>query len=120
MEEDKNLCPHPYNGVEGLYGPNDGGYIHTRLVAAAKELKDAQILYSQGHYAHSNAKIIPNDHPLRVAMEELAKLDKEYAQHANKEPNKELFSTYEPPHEDTIRWNYGCKDSNEKEKISKI
>jgi len=29
---------------------------------------------------------------------------KEYAQYANKEPNKELFSTYEPLYENTIRW----------------
>ena len=101
----KNLSKNSFLAdVSGSFGPNDGGYIHQRLVNSAKEIKKAQELYSQGHYAHSNAKIIPQGHPLRVIMEQLAELDKQYAMYANTTPNKDLFSTYEPPIEDTIRW----------------
>jgi len=92
------------SGVTGSFGPNDNGYIHRHLVKAAKEIRMVQELYSQGHYAHSNAKIIPQDHPLRLVMEQLAKLDKEYAIYDNSIPNEDLFSTYEPPIEDTTRW----------------
>jgi hypothetical protein len=93
------------DGVSGSYGSNDGGYIHNKIVTCAIEIKSAQELYSQGHYAHSNAKIIPKDHTLRLVMGLLGLLDKEYSKYANKKPNKQLFSTYEPPIEDTIRWN---------------
>lgn len=92
------------DGQSGHYGPNDYGYIHTIIVECAKNIKRAQELYSQGHYAHSNAKIISNDHPLRKVMEQLAEIDKEYAQFANTKPDTGLFSTYEPPIEDTTRW----------------
>ncbi len=92
------------NGVTGKCGPNDGGYIHNCIEKCAIELKKAQELYSQGHYSHSNAKTVPVLHPLRVCMEQLALLDKEYAFFANKKPNKELFSTYKPPIEDLTRW----------------
>lgn len=81
-------------GVVGSYGPNDYGYIHAAIVRAAKELKIAQELYSQGHYPHSKACEIPMDHPLRTAMEAFAILDKEYAHYANEIPDPDLFSTY--------------------------
>lgn len=90
-------------GVTGWCGPNDGGYIHNCCVNAAKEIQNAQELFSQGHYPHSNAKIIPVDHPLRIIMEQLEILDEKYAFFANKKPDKTLFSTYTPPYEDTIR-----------------
>lgn len=93
------------SGVKGSFGANDFGYIHQRVVNCANELKKAQELYSQGHYPHSNAKIIPEAHPLRIAMEQLSKLDEMFAMYANKEPNEAQFTTYEPPIEDTIRWN---------------
>ncbi len=97
--------------VSGSFGPNDGAYIHQRLVNSAKEIKKAQEIYSQGHYPHSNAKIIPQTHPLRIIMEQLAELDEQYAIFANTTPNEDLFSTYEPPIKDTIRWNkYAGKD----------
>lgn len=92
------------NGVRGFCGPNDGGYIHDAITKAATHLKAAMELYSQGHYPHSNAKVIPQDHPFRDIMNRLAELDNEYARFANKEPNPEFFSVYEPPYEDTIRW----------------
>ena len=90
--------------MSSSFGPNDGGYIHRSIVNCAKELKKAQKLYSQGHYSHSNAKIIPQEHPFRIIMVQLAELDKQYAMYANTTPDEELFSTYEPPIEDTKRW----------------
>lgn len=101
--KEKNLLPDQC-GVTGSFGPNDGGYIHDRIVNCASELRKAQELYSQGHYVHSNAKIIPEGHPLRIAMAQLSKLDEMYAMYANKKPNEAQFTTYEPPFEDTIRW----------------
>ncbi len=89
-------------GPFGFYGPNDYGYIHKNIVRAAKEIKHSQMLYSQGHYSHSDARVIPQDHHLRIVMDQLAELDKMYCVWANVEPNQELFSTYEPPYEDTI------------------
>jgi len=93
------------DGVSGSYGPNDFWYIHNKIVNCAKELKSAQELYSEGHYSHSNAKIISKKHPLRVAMTQLSKLDEMFAMWANTTPDKDLFSTYEPPLENTVRWN---------------
>ena len=93
--------------VKGSYGHNDGGYILQRVVACAREIKQAQELYSQGHYAHSNARVIPQGHPLRLVMEQLMELDKQYAVYANTAPDEELFSTYEPPVADTMRWSNG-------------
>lgn len=89
---------------KGKLGPNDGGYIHNSVVAACKSIKAAQELYSQGHYPHSNARLISEKHPMRLIMDELAKLDIEYAFYANKKPDSELFKTYEPPIEDQRRW----------------
>jgi hypothetical protein len=88
-------------GVEGKRGPNDGNYMHAAICAAAKHIKSAQILYSEGHYRHSVSRVIPPAHPLRTIMTELSLLDNEYCKDANKSPNKELFSTYEPPIENT-------------------
>jgi hypothetical protein len=98
MQEDSKL------GVQGSYGINDGGYIHARVCSCAKELKKAQEIFSQGHYAHSNAKVISENHPLRIAMEQLSILDKHYAEFANKLADEDLFSTYEPLEEDVTRW----------------
>jgi hypothetical protein len=90
--------------VTGFHGPNDGGYIHLAIKESAKYLKRAQELFSQGHYPHSNAKEIPKDHPLRVAMEQMSKIDEQYAFYANTKPDPEYFSTYEPSEEDKHRW----------------
>ena len=95
--------------LRGTYGPNDGGYIHEQLVKACIALKRAQELYSQGHYPHSDAKNIPENHALRAAMEQLTLLDQEYAEYANKQPDEHLFNTYEPPYEDTVRWSSRCQ-----------
>ena len=92
------------DGVVGSYGPNDGGYIHARLVAAAKELRLAQELYCQEHYPHGDARVITSGSPFRTAMDALSELDNIYARYANVKPNPELFSTHEPPYEDTVRW----------------
>ena len=91
-------------GPTESYSPNDGESMHNAIMKAAVALKGAPRLSAQGHYPHSDARIIADDDPLRLAMVELAKLDEQYAQYANRVPNKELFSTYEPPFEDTIRW----------------
>ena len=108
MEENKkqeDTTQLDMDGTRGIFGPNDGGYIHNIIINSAKEIKKIQEIYSQGHYSHSNAKIIPQDHPLRIIMEQLSNLDKQYAMYANKKPNLDLFSTYEPTIEDTKRWN---------------
>lgn len=87
-----------------FHGPNDYGFLHNQILKCSEYLKEAQILYSEGHYPHSNAKVIPQDHPLRIAMKELEKLDWMYARFANREPNPKFFSTYEPSLENQTRW----------------
>lgn len=81
---------------EIAYGPNDYEYIHGIAEICAEKIKQAQILFSLGYGPVENAKRVPKDHPLRIIMEQLAILDKSYAKFANKKPNPEFFSTFEP------------------------
>ena len=80
-------------GPNGPNGPNDFAYAHANIVLAATCLKRAQE-FSVG-YGHSK-NVIAADDPFRIAMNELSKLDEIYCQYANKSPNPEHFSTFEP------------------------
>ena len=94
-------------GVKGSYGPNDGGYINNAVREAAKQIKRAQELYSQGHYPHSNARLISKDHALSIALFALKVEDEQGCKMANREHDEELFSDYVPSKEDQTRWNSG-------------
>lgn len=91
-------------GPKAVFGPNDGGYIWSFALESAKALKEAQKIYSLGHYPHSNARVIPIDHPLRKAMVILSEIDKEFAHFANRKPGGEEFKTFEPTEEQKKRW----------------
>ena len=91
-------------GVKGTYGPNDNAYIDNCVRRAAKQLVDASVIYSDGHYAHSNARELPEQHPLRLALNVLADHDKDICEFANAEHDPVLFAPYAPSEEDKHRW----------------
>ena len=92
-------------GVTGSYGPNDNGYLCVGIRSAAKILKSCSELWSEGHYPHSNAKVMPENHPLAIALKELSKIDVEICEFANKTHDPELFKIYIPSLENQTRWN---------------
>jgi hypothetical protein len=91
-------------GPQGNVGPNDNGYINGLVRAAAVTLQAAIEIYCEGHYPHSNARLLPHLHPLATALRALAKTDKETARYANKTHDPVLFVPYEPPEENRHRW----------------
>jgi hypothetical protein len=91
-------------GPVGKYGPNDYGYLNYQIREAADILVGASTLWSEGHYPHSNAKVMPDDHPIAVALRELAKVDEQTAIYANLEPDPNLFKPYVPSKENQTRW----------------
>ncbi len=93
-----------YDGPVGSCGPNDFGYMVHHVRKAADELVRATDLYSEGHYPHSNARKVPEDHPLAVALRALAKFDLQYAWYANLEHEPALFKPHEPTEEAMHRW----------------
>ena len=99
-------------GTMGFYGPNDDGYLCLEIREVAKKLQRCSELWSEGHYPHSNARVMPHNHPIRIALLELAKVDKEIAKYANLEHDINLFEPYEPSLENQTRWNepylHGC------------
>lgn len=89
-----------------IYGPNDGGYMVDKIRKAAELIVRATDLYCEGHYAHSNARDIPQDHPFVRALEQLALFDKENAQYANHDHDPKLFEPHRPTEEAKNRWSY--------------
>jgi hypothetical protein len=92
-------------GPKGSYGPNDYGYINSCVRKAAQDIAYAINLYCEGHYPHSNARDIPNDHPLCIALTALAEADKQTAEYANLEHDPKLFEIYKPSEQAKNRWN---------------
>ncbi len=93
-----------YNGPIGSYGPNDLGYLNTAIRRAADILVQASELWSEGHYPHSNAKVMPEWHPIARALDELRKTDLETAQYANIKHDPKLFAPYVPSIKNQTRW----------------
>lgn len=91
-------------GPVGYYGPNDTGYMTLSVEAAAKTIKAATRLYSEGHYPHSNARLVPDDHPLAVALHHLGECHKQNCHHGNVEHDPEMFKPYVPSVENQTRW----------------
>jgi hypothetical protein len=91
-------------GVIGSYGPNDTGYMVGCVREAAKRLYRATDLYCEGHYAHSNARQIPDDHPIVRAMKCLEEFDKEFAHYANQKHDPDLFRPHQPTEKAMKRW----------------
>lgn len=91
-------------GVTGLYGPNDYGYMNLCIRRAAKQIQDAITLYCEGHYAHSNARIIPQSHPLVESLKMLKIADEQTCEYANEKHEEKLFIPYTPPLENQTRW----------------
>ncbi len=83
-------------GYQGSYGPNSDAYAHVEICKAAVALKSAQSLYCCGYMSIEYAKTLSDDDDFRLAMNALARLDERLCRYANKTPNKELFSTFEP------------------------
>ncbi len=90
---------------KGRYEPNDEGYINDHVRDAAESVSKAIHVYCEGHYAHSNAKDIPSDHPLVTIMDQLRELDKETAEHANRIHDPSLFKIHKPTRKAKTRWN---------------
>jgi len=90
------------------YGPNDTWYIKTEICFATDALRRAMILWSEGHYPHFNARIIPDTHPLVKALAELREYDREVSELSGREHNPADFLPYVPPlenqHRQDSRW----------------
>jgi hypothetical protein len=86
------------------YGPNDHGYMVAAVRQAAERLKWASELYCEGHYPHSNAKDMPDDHPIARALKALAEFDKETCHFHNVEHDPILFEPHKPTEEAKHRW----------------
>jgi len=85
-------------------GPNDYGYINQHVRKAAAEIKHAMEIWCEGHYAHSNAKSIPWDHPLVKALSALSDVDFDTAGYDNKEHDPSLFARHQPTEAAMHRW----------------
>ena len=92
------------DGPDGIYGPNDQGYIHQLVREAGRILGNATYLWSEGHYPHSNARVMPDDHPLAIALAQLSELDRTTARYNNMSPDPDFFKPYYPPLEHQTRW----------------
>lgn len=90
--------------LKGAYGPNDFGYINNLLREAAKKLVGCTYIWSEGHYPHSNARVMPASHPLKRALDCLAEVDLETAEYANVEHQPELFQEHKPSEQAQHRW----------------
>lgn len=93
------------SGLSGTYGPNDNGYLCLGIREAAKRLVACSELWSEGHYPHSNAKVMSVNHPIATALAALCSLDEEIAVYANEEHDPSLFEPYQPSKENMTRWN---------------
>ena len=90
---------------KGRYEPNDEGFINDHVRDAAASVSKAIHVYCEGHYAHSNAKDIPVDHPLVKIMNHLRALYKDTAEHGNRLHNPSLFKIHKPTRKAKTRWN---------------
>ncbi len=93
-------------GATGSYGPNDNGYINGNVRRAADSIQNAIILWCEGHYPHSNARVIPDDHPLVLALHALAEVDQSTCEFANVPHDPALFTPYKPTEEAQHRWDW--------------
>lgn len=91
-------------GIAGTHGPNDNGYLNLIIRRAAKELVSASSLWSEGHYPHSNARVMPENHHIALALKHLAEMDKETAEYANVKHAPKLFEPYVPSVANQTRW----------------
>lgn len=85
-------------------GPCDQTYILANLRQAASHIYEAMLLYSEGHYPHSNARPILENHPLAIALKALEVEDKELCRRTGNLHEPILFQTYQPTHEAMHRW----------------
>ncbi len=90
---------------KGRYEPNDEGYINDHVRDAAESIANAIHVYCEGHYAHSNARDIPSDHPLVSIMRILEELDEETAERANRVHDPKCFKIHKPTQKAKTRWN---------------
>lgn len=93
------------HGPIGTYGPNDSAYINKLIREAAQLLVNATYIFCEGHYPHSNARDIPANHPLCLALAALAEVDQETARFANELPWSPLFAPHRPTDDAKNRWN---------------
>lgn len=90
---------------KGRYEPNDEGFINDHVREASSSIAKAIHVYCEGHYAHSNAKNIPSSHALVEIMNLLKKLDKDTAEHANRNHDPKRFKVHKPTSKAKTRWN---------------
>ena len=90
---------------KGRFEPNDDGFINDQVRDAAGSIAKAIHVYCEGHYAHSNARDIPADHPLVEVMSLLQELDEDTAERANRAHEPKLFKIHTPTRKAKTRWN---------------
>lgn len=90
---------------KGRYEPNDDGFINDHVREAAKSIGKAIHIYCEGHYAHSNARDIPQTHRLVAIMGLLKDLDEQTAEKANRPHDPKLFKVHQPTKKAKTRWN---------------
>lgn len=82
--------------VKGLCGPNSYGYASAHIRVAAKNLKEAISLVTFGYLPAKMCKLLPESHPMLVALQQLAQADKETCEYANEAHDPKLFEPYDP------------------------
>lgn len=84
-------------GMQGTFGPNDTGYINSRIRAAAIQLVSASELWSEG-YGYK-CDVMPKTHNIAKALKALADEDKKTCMYANVKHDPKLFKPYKPSKE---------------------
>lgn len=90
---------------KGRYQPNDEGFINDHAREATSHIKKAIHVFCEGHYAHSNAKDIPEDHELVQILKLLETLDRDTAEHANRTHVAKDYKVHKPTKAAKTRWN---------------
>ena len=90
---------------KGRFEPNDDGFINDHVRDAAASISKAIHVYCEGHYAHSNAKDIPEEHHLVTIMNRLKELDEQTAEFGNRVHETSLFKIHQPSKKAKTRWN---------------
>lgn len=90
---------------KGRFEPNDDGFINDHVRDAAVSISKAIHVYCEGHYAHSNAKDIPEEHHLVTIINRLKELDEQTAEFGNRVHDPSLFKIHQPSKKAKTRWN---------------
>ncbi|HAT60705.1 MAG TPA: hypothetical protein DCS60_08045 [Opitutae bacterium] len=80
----------------GRFEPNDDGFINDHVHKAAVSISKVICVYFEGHYANSNAKAIPEEHPLVTIRNRLKEQNEQTAEFGNLVHEPSLFKIHQP------------------------